>query len=221
MSIDALITEYLHHLETASATLHPDVRRDLITDVRGHLQEIRRSSSSEVEVRNALDDLGSPDAIVAAASDGPVVAPPGPDPAMTPERPKPAGIRGLDVLAVVLLVFGVAFLAPFLGIAAFVAWPIGLLLLWISPTWTTGEKTAATLIWPGGIALPLLGGLLSARTCTSGPTPGGAQDLELVAESCQGFALPLWVGAPVGIAAFVAPILVGVVLLIRAHRRTA
>jgi hypothetical protein len=73
----------------------------------------------------------------------------------------------LDIVALVLLLIGGVVL-PVVG------WVIGVVLLWISETWTTTEKVIGTLIVPGGLALPLFLIVVtaSAETCSGGPTEG-------------------------------------------------
>jgi hypothetical protein len=66
-----LVDGYLQRLATATADLPPDVRDDLLTDMRTHLLEAQERAASDVEVRAALDRLGSPEAIAAEAR-GPV-----------------------------------------------------------------------------------------------------------------------------------------------------
>jgi hypothetical protein len=36
-----------------------------------------------------------------------------------------------------------------------VGWVIGVVLLWLSPTWTAREKLIGTFVVPGGLALPI------------------------------------------------------------------
>ncbi len=59
-----------------------------------------------------------------------------------------AQILPRDLLAVVGLVVG-SLVLPVAG------WLVGLVLLWRSPTWGVGDKLLGTLIWPGGLLLPL------------------------------------------------------------------
>ena len=62
------------------------------------------------------------------------------------------------------------------GFLVGVGWFVGVAWLWSSHTWTRKEKIIATLLVPGGIALPLSVLLLSLTTrtsdCTSFSGPG-------------------------------------------------
>ena len=61
---------------------------------------------------------------------------------------QPPRIPSGDLLAVVGLVIG-SLVLPVVG------WLVGLVLLWRSRSWTTPEKLLGTLVWPGGLLLPL------------------------------------------------------------------
>jgi hypothetical protein len=100
-------------------------------------------------------------------------------------------------------------LPPLMPLGALAGFVTGLVLLWTSRSWTAGEKLLATLVWPGGVVLPLVLGTFATRTCITDAT----------GEVCTGFALPAVVGVPVGIAAVAAPLVVGALLLVRAQRR--
>jgi hypothetical protein len=74
---------------------------------------------------------------------------PGQDP--PPQRAdqhEPPRIPSGDLLAVVGLVVG-SLVLPVVG------WLVGLVLLWRSRSWTPLEKLLGTLVWPGGLLLPL------------------------------------------------------------------
>jgi hypothetical protein len=91
---------------------------------------------------------------------------------------------------------------PFLG------WAVGVVLLWLSPRWTTRDKLLGTLVWPGGLLAPALllvagaaAGLLatSVTTCTSppvvAPVDSAPQDVHQAAAHCTtsgGVGLPPW-----------------------------
>ena len=70
---DALVEDYLRRLDAAAATLPPDRRVELVSEIREHLQEGLRQSGTndEVSVRNLLERLGPPEEIVAEAADPP------------------------------------------------------------------------------------------------------------------------------------------------------
>jgi hypothetical protein len=72
---DALVEDYLRRLDAAASTLPADRRAELVSEIRDHLQEGLRDSGAddEVSVRNLLERLGAPEAIVAEAADSPAV----------------------------------------------------------------------------------------------------------------------------------------------------
>lgn len=219
MSTDQILQDYLDRLHAAGSSLRPDIRDELLDDVRVHVEEIRSTADSGAEVRQALDRLGTPEQIVAAAAaqeGAPLITTPTPH----PPAPRRTGTRAVDVITLLLLVVGTAVLWPLIGPVALLTWPIGVVLLWISRSFTFGEKVLATLVWPGGILLPAALALLPTQVCTSedvldevtGVTTRGA-------EICTGTALPLWLGLPLLVVLTAAPIVVAVTLLVRAQRR--
>jgi hypothetical protein len=131
------ITDYLRELASAARVLPPERSRELIDDMRTHIDEALSETGREdpEAVRAVLAALGDPREIVSAAL-------PEAEPAQVSR-----GITGLETAALVLLLFGAAALG--------VGWLVGVLLLWASPRWTRGEKLLGTLVTPGGVALPL------------------------------------------------------------------
>jgi glucose-6-phosphate-specific signal transduction histidine kinase len=85
---------------------------------------------------------------------------------------------------------------PLVGPFALLIWIAGATMLWSSPSWTTSEKTLGTLVWPGGLSLPLVLGLMA------GPV-----------------VLPTWAGIPLLVVLVAAPIVVAIALLRRANAR--
>ena len=106
---------------------------------------------------------------------------------------EPPRIPSGDLLAVVGLVVG-SLVLPVVG------WLVGLALLWRSRSWTVLEKLLATLVWPGGLLLPLALPFL----------PVGAQLLRT-----PGVALTVIT------VLVIAPMVVGGWLLLRARQRAA
>jgi hypothetical protein len=144
-----LADEYLKRLDRAARALPRHERVELVTDVRTHLEAGLPPDATEADVRNLLDELGSPEEIVTAAS---------------PERTLVTrGAR--EVFALLLLVTG---FPPVIG------WLVGVgLLLW-SPLWSSGQKLLAILVWPGGYVVALgIGVVVSPAACTSGGRPVG------------------------------------------------
>ena len=113
--------------------------------------------------------------------------------------------------AVLFLLFG-GIVIPFLG------WVVGVVLLWMSPRWTTRDKLLGTLVWPGGLLAPALlvvagaaAGLLatSVTICVDDPVtqvvaPVGAaqQNVHQAATHCTtsgGIGLPPWLVITLGL----------------------
>ena len=102
-----------------------------------------------------------------------------------------------------------------------VGWFAGVYLLWSSATWRLRDKLLATLLPPGGLALPtvLLGDLLTASStaCTGSGGPG----LPTVTHcTTNGSVLPLPAGIALLVVSLVAPLVVAV-HLDRARRRAS
>jgi uncharacterized membrane protein len=150
---DKLVDDYLRRLDRELAGFPRARRRELVEEISLHIAEARAQLETENEaaIRSLLDRLGEPDEIAAEARGRVGV-----------ERRGSA----LDIVALVLLLIG-GIVLPVVG------WVIGVVLLWISETWTTTEKVIGTLIVPGGLALPLFLTVVTgyAESC-SGP-PGG------------------------------------------------
>jgi hypothetical protein len=70
---DPLIDDYLRRLQAAAAPLPAHRRDELVSEIRDHLQEAQRRAPADdtAAVRNALERLGSPEEIAAAALDAP------------------------------------------------------------------------------------------------------------------------------------------------------
>jgi hypothetical protein len=187
-----LIEEYLSRLDQASAGLPSEARAELRSDITEHLSSGLGERPTDADVRNLLQQLGSPQDIASAAMadvDPPLSAPlpppgvplPGPSASESrfgvgaPPLPPPVAPAGtpsvwgpVEIIAVVGLTAGM-FVVPILG-------PIvGLVMAWISPSWTRREKAIAT----GLTALPLIAvivlaaGLLAVSS-TSGSSSGSS-----------------------------------------------
>ena len=68
---DPQVDDYLRRLDAAASALPAHRREELISEIRDHLQEALRQTpaSDETAVRNALERLGPPEEIAAAAAD--------------------------------------------------------------------------------------------------------------------------------------------------------
>jgi hypothetical protein len=68
---DPLVDDYLRRLDAAASSLPADQREELVSEIRDHLQEALRQTPAgdQAAVRTALERLGSPEEIAAAAAD--------------------------------------------------------------------------------------------------------------------------------------------------------
>lgn len=125
--------------------------------------------------------------------------------------------RARDVLTVAALLGAALLLVLRWGVLwAALAWLIGAVLLWSSPSWTAREKVIGTAVWPGGLIGPTLLLTRAGQVCTQ--TMGGPAGVAVGEPSCTGFALDPWIGVPVGVAVLLAPVVVGFFLLTRSGR---
>jgi len=133
---DPLIERYLRQLKATARRLPSRERRELVADIEAHLAvATQQSEGTEASIRDLLDELGTPDEIVASAQ--PVGA--------------TTKLGSRETWALILLALG-GLVVPVVG------WVAGLVLLWSSPAWSMSKKWLATLVWPGGIGLPLVAG---------------------------------------------------------------
>jgi uncharacterized membrane protein len=146
---DQLIDGYLARLRVAASDLPPAVRDELVEDMRVHIAEARSREPQETDatILNILDRLGEPDAVVAEAGRRPEVF----GSSQPPARPEPYQPGILEIAAIVLL--------PFF-------WPVGVILLWISPAWNPRDKIIGTLLPPGGYLSIFYFGLIVAHVGT-------------------------------------------------------
>lgn len=209
---DPRVVAYLQRLEEAASGLRAERRAELVAEIRDHissrLADLGPPAAGEDPVERTLARLGEPEEIVAAAADdaGTEVA---------PERgfhPSPrTGPGGMEAAALVLLLLG--------GFVAGIGWIAGVVLLWMSARFTVAEKLLATLVWPFGLAAPVFfGGLIAVSGGPGCPTtvPSAGQS---VGQCSAAAANPL--GIALLVASILAPIVVAVVLWVRASRRAA
>lgn len=199
---DQLVSEYLTRLRSALSGVPVERREEILDEISRHIAEERSQleSHTDSDLHNLLDRIGDPEEVAAAArtEDDAV-------PANEPAR----RIGVVEVLALVL--------TPFI-------WPVGVILLWLSPAWNVRDKLIGTLVPPGGylfvVLLPALL-LTPAYTCSGGSVNG--VDLP---ETCTGVgALPMWqqdlISAGViaaTILLFVLPVLTAIYLAWRVRR---
>ena len=141
-----------------------------------------------VPLQRVLDDLGDPKDIAATGS-----------------ARRPLGVR--EVAAVILLLLG--------GFIFLAGWIVGLVLLWTSPRWRWPDKLLGTLVWPFGYVGALYGVLAGAFT--NAANNAGSFCGYGCTSTSQGGGLPQWLGVPILVVVFVAPIAVAVWLVLRAR----
>lgn len=193
---DRLVTDYLERLDAALTGVPPDRRNEIVGEIRSHIQEQRAALQDETDadVYNLLERVGEPHTLAAAASSESSV------PAETVDTRSRAG--AVEILALVL--------TP-------LVWPVGVILLWMSPAWNTRDKLIATLVPPGGFfgvlfGVFLFGSIGFVSSC------GGVDSQGHPFESCTGFAaLPGWEQTLINVAAvgtavilLLLPVIVGI-----------
>ncbi len=187
---DRIVADYLRRLRRAARGLPPARRRELVAEITAHIAEARAAAGPPPgeTIQAILGRTGDP-ADIARAAGGPALA----------GRP-----RGLEIAAVILLLIG--------GFIFVIGWPVGCVLLWVSPRWGWTDKLLGTLVWPGGfaaIALALPAALLVWQSC-----PGNSSGLT----TCTGPAIPAWLGITSLAGAVAVQVLVAIRLLRRARR---
>jgi hypothetical protein len=173
MNDDDLVAGYLGRLVQAARQLPPDRRAELIDEIADHIDQARAASAaSGPGLRDLLQRLGEPEAIVDAASDSAIDFPVAfGQPA--PAAPQPSGVRPprrqrrLD-LAAVLLMFGSVLLAPLTFVLALIGWVVGIVLLLLSPRWPRRAKVLGAVT--GTLGLLLYGGLLATLANSWNPS---------------------------------------------------
>ena len=191
MDPNRLVDHYIDGLARAAQSLPAVRREELLADVRSHVAE--SGATTEAEVRNVLERLGSAEEILAEYEDAPGAPPPRAEPRL----------RFQEYAVLVLLPLG--------GFLFIVGWLVGVALLWTSDRWRTGEKLLGTLFPPFGYLSFAIAGLLPGQTCATVSDGSGG-----VTESCTGFALPIWVTVPLFVLLLLAPVVTVAVLASRA-----
>lgn len=193
-SPDALIEDYLERLRQVTVDLPRQIRDDLLLDISEHLQAgMEGRPRTVVEVRNLLDELGAPEQIAGAARD------------QQTEATGPA-VPSQGVPAVASLALALAAVS-----LTWIVWPVGVICLWLSDTWTTRQKWLGTLVVPGGVWIAYWTFLLTAQRLTM-VCSGGVVNGHVAQQACSP---PSWVSSVVDAALlvlFLAPIAVGVYL---------
>ncbi len=186
------VETYLDRLDKELSDLPTARRRELIEEIRGHIDQALAATTDpgEADVRNILERVGDPADIAEEAR----------------ER---FGVHHViptwrDWTAVVLVPFG-GLLVLVVGIVGTVGWVLGAIFLLASRIWSLRDKVLGLLLLPGGLLLPLILLLRGGERCVSSSSNGRA------VESCSGFSLPPALGIPLLI------ILVATPLIVAAH----
>ena len=138
-----LVVEYLMQLRHEAVRLPREQADELIADIEAHLIDALDEHPTESQVREALDRLGSPSELVAAAG-----APPEPTPLPEPQSRNRG--RAEAGAAILLVLSAVIFPVWYLSVPM---WIIGLVLLVLSARWNLGQKLLAAVAL--GALLPL------------------------------------------------------------------
>ena len=197
---DQIINEYMSRLERALDQVPGERRQELLYEVRTHIAEARTQLSNEtdVELLNILDRLGDPSE-TAAAELGRI------DLAPSDRRRSHA----LEIATIILL--------PLF-------WPVGVILLWISGSWTTREKLIGTFVPPGGyLGTFVIGSLFALGAVSSICSTVSDESGRVLSTTCPSggsqIALNL-VAALVLIVYLVGPILTAGYLAVRLQRQS-
>jgi hypothetical protein len=205
---DPVVEDYLRRLDLAAGVLPDDRRRELVGEIAEHIAASRAGGqvTNEAQLRTLLDRIGAPADIVAAARDE--ENPTGVVMAAGPVRGRRPSIV-TEIIAVLLLTVG--------SILPIVGWIAGVVMVWLSRRWRTSEKILATLVFPGGPGLALFVGTFGLRTSTCATRSDSSGEVT----SCTHSGGMPWLGVTVFIIWVAAPIVVGIVLLVRARDRAA
>jgi hypothetical protein len=171
-TVPQVVRSYLAQLDRALAGLPGGVSEEIVA---GILEELGGLDAGAAAAR--IEDLGDPQFIAAEARAEasplapPVLTSPPAEPAPTPPVAEAAGTRNsgrepgwFSILAALLFAIG-GLIIPLYG------WVVGLGLVWVSRSWTTGEKLAGTLIGPAAV---VVGALIALSTDLSQGLIGSA-----------------------------------------------
>ena len=164
--LNPLAEDYLARLDAAAVELPQADREELVAEVRAHIETGLSEAASDADVRNLLDDLGSPAEIAAAAArESDMGAPVGAAEPLDHGVERPTSPWGtLEILAVLGLTLG-AVAVPVVGPL------IGLCFAWASPRWAVREKVIATALTLVPVITLALGAAVFMHSGPSSPVP--------------------------------------------------
>ncbi|WP_157156640.1 hypothetical protein [Diaminobutyricimonas sp. LJ205] len=133
-----VVRSYLAQLEAALVGVPDSVSRDIRAGVAEELTGLDAAAAAA-----RIEELGDP-AFIAAEARAEAGAPPV---IVAPPAAAPAGdSRAYTIIAALLVALG-GILVPVLG------WIVGIAMVWMSRTWSLGEKLVATLTGPASVLL--------------------------------------------------------------------
>ena len=202
MMASQTMDRYFERLERELADLPPERRRELMEEIRDHVDQSlsSRPDPTEAEVRNVLDRLGDPAEIASEARERFGV--------------RRVGPTRTDWVAVFLLPFG-GLMVMVIGILGALGWVLGAIFLLISRVFSPRDKAIGVLLFPGGLLLPLLLVTQVGQACTATSVNGRT------VTSCTGFTLPPILGVPLLTALILTPLIVAVHLGSKLRARAA
>lgn len=151
-----MVRAYLASVDTETAVLSDDRRQDLTQDLREHIESVLSRDADDAAVQEALDRLGTPREIAAAA----IAEEPGAHPLQPESGPRTAVTLGMMVLAAPFWVVGVGLVLAVLSAVR----------IWRSTAWTGRDKRlgiacalSPLLVTPAAAALFASSGLTAAE----------------------------------------------------------
>ena len=172
--LNPLAEDYLARLDAAARVLPDQEREDLVSELRGHLEAGLSEDPSDADVRNLLQALGSPDDIIAAATQDFESGSTLPSTSQVPSALPPPNPWGtVEIIAVLGLTVG-TLLIPVVGPV------IGLCFVWASTQWTRREKAVATAFALLPLIALALGAAVVMRSGPGGEVPDSSASQHLV-----------------------------------------
>lgn len=148
------VDEYVERLERALDEVPPGERRDLVAEVRTHIDEAWESAPehNRATLLGILDRLGDPETLAEEYRE-------------RLGREAPPEREGPDLLSIAAVVL------------TWLIWPVGLLLAWLSPRWSVRDKLVATALPISGLLL-VLSLVVPVTVVTQGGPPDPVIEVE-------------------------------------------